>query len=330
MSLTGTRTGITYLQSSDGYTLYRTSIENIVAALEAKGALYSQTALGSRPTAGVPGRFWKDSGSLGDGIMFYDNGAGWESIGAGAPTDGAAGTPSLRTLGTSATQAAAGNHTHTAATIGGLDSYLEPWLRPGGSVDLSAQGGGLVDCPVGTTTVVAKPGSGRRVVKSVLIAAPTAGTTVTLRLNGVDVFTRTFANAGFHPPLDVTWPIASGDTQGLQAVVTGNQAEVVAVYGDRTDTLVDRFACVSSSAAGPTDLVSSGTARTFSHLWIANLSTTATATGQVRIGTAAILPLVLGPGDYYSHESAVPITSAQALRFTGDGTAALTYVVSGR
>lgn len=328
MSTTGTRTGITYLQPADSFALYRTSIENIVAALEAKGALFVQQS--ATPTAGVTGRFFKDSDNLGDGIIYYDNGTTLEAIGAAAPSDAAAGTPSLRTLGTGSTQAAAGNHTHTAAAVGGLDSYLEPWLRPGASIDASAQGGGLVDCPVGTTTVVAKPGSGRRIVKTVLISAPTAGTTVTLVLNGVNVFTRTFSAAGFHPPIDCTWPISAGDTTGLQAVVTGAQAEVVAVYGDRTDTLVDRFALTSSSATGPTDLVTAGTARTFSHLWVANLSTTATATATVRIGTATILPLTLGPGAYYSHESPVPITSAQALRFAGDGTNVLSYVVSGR
>jgi hypothetical protein len=118
---TGTRTGIVYLQNdgADSYTLYRTSIRNIVAALEAKGALASQTALGSRPSAGAGLRFWKDSGSLGDGVLYYDNGSTWEAIGTAAAVDAAAGVGSLRTLGAGALQAAAGNHTHAIGAITG-------------------------------------------------------------------------------------------------------------------------------------------------------------------------------------------------------------------
>lgn len=125
---TGTRTGISYLSNdgSDAVTAYRTSIRSVVTALEAKGALASQTVLGSRPAAGTGLRFWKDAGSLGDGILYFDNGSTWEAVGAGAPTDGPAGTPSLRTLGSGSTQAAAGNHTHAADAITGFggDNYI--------------------------------------------------------------------------------------------------------------------------------------------------------------------------------------------------------------
>lgn len=209
-------------------------------------------------------------------------------------------------------------------------SYLEPWTRPGAGVDVSVQGGGTVACPVGTTTVVPLPsGSGRRVIKTVRISAPTAGTTVSLVLNGVTVFTRTFTTAGQHPPIDCTWPLASSDTTGLQAVVTGNSAVVTPVWGDRTDATVSRFALTSSSAAGPTTLVGSGTARTFSHVWVANVGASA-ATATLRLGGNVIGTFTLQPGDYYSDESPLPMGSTQALTFTGDSTNALTYVVSGR
>lgn len=117
MTTTGARTGIVYLQTSDAYTLYRTSIENVVAALEAKGALYVQQS--AAPTPGVTGRFFKDSDNLGDGILYYDNGTTLEAIGSSPPTDGSAATPSLRTLGSGSTQAAAGNHTHAIGAITG-------------------------------------------------------------------------------------------------------------------------------------------------------------------------------------------------------------------
>lgn len=123
---TGTRTGISYPSNdgSDAVTAYRTSIRSVVTALEAKGALFVQQS--ATPTAGTVGRFFKDSDNLGDGVIYYDNGTTLETIGAGAPTDGPAGTPSLRTLGSGATQAAAGNHTHSADAITGYggDNYI--------------------------------------------------------------------------------------------------------------------------------------------------------------------------------------------------------------
>lgn len=119
MTDTGTRTGIVYLQNdgADSYTLYRSSIRNVVATLEAKGALFVQQS--ATPTPGVAGRFFKDADDLGSGVIYYDNGTTLEAIGSAAPTDGSAATPSLRTLGSGATQASAGNHTHAIGAITG-------------------------------------------------------------------------------------------------------------------------------------------------------------------------------------------------------------------
>jgi hypothetical protein len=66
---TGTRTGISYLGERRLRRRHRLPDQHPQhrLGLEAKGSLYSQTVLGSRPTAGVAGRFWKDSGSLNDG-----------------------------------------------------------------------------------------------------------------------------------------------------------------------------------------------------------------------------------------------------------------------
>jgi autotransporter-associated beta strand protein len=115
---TGTRTGISYLANdgSDAVTAYRTSIRNIVTALEGKGVLYSQGTLASRPAAGTVGRWYKPTDTGSESLIYWDDGATWQTIGASATVDGSAATPSLRTLGSGATQASAGNHSHTGAT----------------------------------------------------------------------------------------------------------------------------------------------------------------------------------------------------------------------
>lgn len=120
MTDTGTRTGIVYLQNdgADSYTLYRTSIRNIVAALEAKGVLYTQGLLSARPAAGTVGRFYRATDDTA-GVIYYDDGSTWQSVGTSAAIDAAAGVGSLRTLGAGALQAAAGNHTHAIGAITG-------------------------------------------------------------------------------------------------------------------------------------------------------------------------------------------------------------------
>jgi hypothetical protein len=110
---TGPRTGISYLSNdgSDAVTSYRTSIRNVVAALEAKGVLYSQGLLSARPAAGTVGRIYRATDDT-SGVVYYDDGTTWQSIGTSAAIDAAANVGSLRTLGAGALQAAAGNHTH--------------------------------------------------------------------------------------------------------------------------------------------------------------------------------------------------------------------------
>jgi hypothetical protein len=117
---TGTRTGIVYLANdgSDPVTAYRTSIRNLAAWAEAQGALYAQGLLSARPTAGKAGRLYRATDDSA-GIIYYDDGSTWQSIGTSSAVDAAAGVGSLRTLGAGALQAAAGNHTHAIGAITG-------------------------------------------------------------------------------------------------------------------------------------------------------------------------------------------------------------------
>jgi hypothetical protein len=110
-----TRTGLSVLSSdgSDAVSAYRTSIRNLAAWAEANAPCAGK-GLSARPAAGKAGTFYKATDAA-TGILYYDNGTTWETIGAAPPTDGSAATPSLRTLGSGSTQAAAGNHTHGAS-----------------------------------------------------------------------------------------------------------------------------------------------------------------------------------------------------------------------
>ena len=121
----GARFGVAILANdgSDPVTIYRTNLRAIEAALESLGLVWrGQGTVASRPAAGIQGGVYKPTDAGYESILHYDDGATWREIGTAAPTDPAAGTGGLRTLGSGATQAAAGNHSHAidpaAATPG--------------------------------------------------------------------------------------------------------------------------------------------------------------------------------------------------------------------
>lgn len=119
-----TRTGLSVLSDdgSDGADAYRASIRHLAAWAEANAALRGQGLLSARPAPGKAGTFYRATDDAA-GIVYYDDGTAWTSIGTSAAVDAAAGVGSLRTLGAGALQAAAGNHTHgIGAIIGAGDA----------------------------------------------------------------------------------------------------------------------------------------------------------------------------------------------------------------
>jgi len=72
-------------------------------------SLWQRGLAANRPAAGQKGRIYVSTDVGGEKVE-RDTGTGWESI---LTVDNAVDVPSLRTLGTGALQAAAGNHTHT-------------------------------------------------------------------------------------------------------------------------------------------------------------------------------------------------------------------------
>ena len=81
-------------------------MELLAQAIADRVVEFGQGMTADRPTAGTQGRlYW----STDDSLLFYDDGATWRQVIYEPVTDAAAGTGSLRTLGTGALQAAAGN-----------------------------------------------------------------------------------------------------------------------------------------------------------------------------------------------------------------------------
>jgi len=69
-------------------------------------AMDDQGSLGSRPAAGVSGRYYTDTVS---GLTYRDNGSAWIALNPVGVGDGPAGTPTLRSLGPGGLQATPGN-----------------------------------------------------------------------------------------------------------------------------------------------------------------------------------------------------------------------------
>src|SRR3989304_222821 len=90
-------------------------------------ALLQQAAFASRPAAGNTGALFYATDT---GRLYRDNGSSWDQV----LLEDHATLPALHTIGTGATQAAAGNHTHTVSDIGETSTEAED---PGGSTNNS-------------------------------------------------------------------------------------------------------------------------------------------------------------------------------------------------
>lgn len=79
-----TRTGIVIPANdgSDPVTAYRTSLRDIGTRVEAQAALYGQGALAARPAAGKAGRIYRPSDAALSGVIYWDDGSAWSTIGA--------------------------------------------------------------------------------------------------------------------------------------------------------------------------------------------------------------------------------------------------------
>lgn len=324
MTTTEPRTGLVIPAASgaDPYTELKDGIRAVGVWLESNGLMYATGLDSARPAFGTSGRVYKPTDVT--GVVYYDTGSAWETIGGAAATDADPAVGSLRTLGSGHEQAAPGDTT-AAAVAQIIASDLRAWSRPG--LEVPGLKTTVTTVSAGPTTVVAAPASNRRVVKAITFATAAAGAAATVTWAGVTLKTVTFLAAGV-ASLDVCLPAAVAEP--LQVTATGGTVQVTASWADRSDALVARLGYAASSSASGT-LISSGTARTVTYFMIANNSASATATTTVAVGGTTWLPsLSMPPQSFIAFDSPFALTSSQALTFIGDATNALTYLAVGR
>lgn len=111
------RTGIQIPDLTTDPFAIRAHLGNIANGVEQQSVIFTTGVAGTRPAAGKPGRvhFFTDTGET-----WWDTGATWVQVNPAPVANAAAATPSLRRLGTSSTDAAAGSHAAQHAP-GGVD-----------------------------------------------------------------------------------------------------------------------------------------------------------------------------------------------------------------
>lgn len=202
------------------------------------------------------------------------------------------------------------------ASAAGTALLASSWARPGGAVP------GLTttktDVTAGPTTILASPGSGRRVLKSLILSA-TASSTCQIIAAGSTIANLSLS-ANSVTGLDVVFPLTSSET--VTATVSAGTVSCFASYGDRTDTTLDRLGMASSGT-----VVASGTARTVGQLWIGNASASVAATVSLTVGGKALLTSVpIAGGGVFSVDSAFAITNSEAISLTVSSGNAVCFV----
>lgn len=257
-----TRTGIIIpsADGSDATTALKASMRSIGTRLESVGILGAEGPLSSRPAPGS-GRFlFKPTDPGLAGLVYWDTGSSWATIGAPADADPAGNVPGLRTLGSGAQQAAPGSHSHYGELV--------DWATPGREV------AGLTASSVSTSSsaaLVGAPTTGRRVVKSLTLSGP-AGSSLTLTLAGVTLAKFTFASNALGLEIPVCIPVASGES--LDVTAAGGTVCALASWGLRGDSVVTRLGAGVFTTSGSL-VSSSASSRVVNQIWIANASTSA-------------------------------------------------------
>lgn len=68
--------------TADSDTPNRSDFDDSFANIESKVAIYAEGAIGSRPAAGVHGKFWASTSGSDSGTLYYDNGTAWVVVGS--------------------------------------------------------------------------------------------------------------------------------------------------------------------------------------------------------------------------------------------------------
>lgn len=131
-------------------------IQNLAEDCEAKAAYFLSGPSGSIPAAGIADRYWYETNT---GFLKRDTGSVWVVVNPAQVSDGPAGTASLRTLGSGALQAAAGNDArlsdqrtplNDSVTAAKVNTSLKPSTGAGGGTEaLRSLGGGAGQAAAG-------------------------------------------------------------------------------------------------------------------------------------------------------------------------------------
>lgn len=201
------------------------------------------------------------------------------------------------------------------------------WGRPGITVP-GLTTGTPTSVSAGPTTILSGPTTGRRVLKHLLVSGPQAAV-FTLTVAGTALYANQLAPTAGNQiyAYQLAIPIANGET--IQATVSDGPCVFTPVYGDRADTALDRRGYVASSSSTAANIVASGTARTFTQILIGNTGTVS-ATAELLVDSTSLTgTLTLPARTLFTIDDPLAITSAQALKYKGDGANSLTYLAVG-
>lgn len=229
------------IATAAGQTFYATAA-GALAALTAPSSGAIMIGAGGLPS-------WLSPGASGDLLTIVAGAPAWTAAPASAPTDPVAGTAGLRTLGTGAQQAAAGDHTHAVAA----PAAHATTHQPGGSDAMA------VDAVVGTGSL-----------RTIGTGAQQAAAGNHTHSSGSPSAHATTHNAGGSDVLAID---AAAGTGSLRTLGTGSAQ---AAAGDHTHAGGGVAAHVSTHVAGGSDAFTSSHDINLGHASFTGVSISAT------------------------------------------------------
>lgn len=193
-------------------------IMELAQALDAQTVIYGQGILSNRPASSgaQPGKQARFYYATDNGTLYYDMGTGWVTINAAQVSDGPAAQATLRSLGTGAQQAAAGNDPRfgqqvepldNSVTAAKINTSLKPSSGAGaGTEALRALGTGAGQAAPGTHVSQHRPGG------SDVLTVPKCSLT---NITGIDL-----TDGGVY--YAVPWTTEVQDTAGMHAPNSAN------------------------------------------------------------------------------------------------------------
>ena len=183
-------------------------------------------AVSALPAAGQEGRMYMSTDTATKGRIYRDTGAAWVEV---LSVDAAAGTASLRTLSTTATSAAAGDHTHLPDTPNQLIQVVSGFVN----VD--------DETTVGTGTIAVQ-GASEELAVFAAVSLPDGNSTWTVRLK-------------FSGPTSGTVGTITGQSAGTTNVIAVPASGTAGIITPTTAGTYTVFVTVERTTTGGTPYV---------------------------------------------------------------------------